>query len=121
MASVERKVDAADVAALEALWKKVLADFGSEAAHEAFLRHCSVCELLPEAARRYRAHKEAAADDATRAAVDVRLAAITAMALAQIDTKKGAIERKKPHPLLILLVAIAATAAMTYLVRALFS
>jgi hypothetical protein len=111
--------DAADVAIREALWSKVVADFGSEAAHEAFLKHSQASDALAEAARRYRAHKDAATDEATRAAVDRRLAAITALALAQIDAKKGSIERRKPHPLLVLVAALFAAAVLVVLARAL--
>lgn len=47
------KVVSLDEAA-EALWAKAVADWANPAAHDAFLKHCSVMGMLSAAGRRYR-------------------------------------------------------------------
>lgn len=69
---------------LDALWEAARADFAADAANAAFIEHCRRSEQLPEAARRYREAKQAGAD------VERRLAAITAIALREVDLRKSA-------------------------------
>jgi hypothetical protein len=70
---------------LEALWKKVLDDFSSDAAHGAFLEHCQATRQLFEAAVRYRGM---AGDHARGAMAERRLAGIAVLALAELETAR---------------------------------
>jgi hypothetical protein len=68
---------------LEALWKKTLDDFDDESAHTAFIDHCQATRQLLEAAIRYRGM---AGDHARGRIAARRLTAISALALADLET-----------------------------------
>ena len=70
---------------LEALWKKTLDDFDDESAHAAFLDHCQATRQLLEAAIRYRGM---AGDHVRGRIAERRLAAIAALALADLETER---------------------------------
>jgi hypothetical protein len=70
---------------LEALWKRVLDDFGNESAHGAFIEHCRATRQLLEAAVRYRGM---AGDHARGATAEKRLTGIAVLALAELETAR---------------------------------
>ena len=70
---------------LEALWKKALDHFDDESAHAAFIDHCQATRQLLEAAVRYRGM---AGDHARGKIAERRLAAISALALADLETAR---------------------------------
>jgi hypothetical protein len=70
---------------LDALWKKALDDFDDESAHAAFIDHCQATRQLLEAAVRYRGM---AGDHARGKIAERRLAAIAALALADLETER---------------------------------
>ncbi len=70
---------------LDALWKKVTADFDDDRAHLAFIEHCQNTQQLLEAAVRYRGM---AGDHARGAQAERRLASIAALALAGLETTR---------------------------------
>jgi hypothetical protein len=106
---------------LDALWAKVLEDFAAPRAHQAFIDHCRQSERLPEAAKRYRDHKERLAEDdeAARAEADRRLGAIAMLAMAQLDANRSPPGRSRLLQALTLVMAILTLAAMVGLIRAL--
>lgn len=108
---------------LEALWSKVLDDFDDDAAHLRFIEHCRSEGRLPEAARRYREHKERLGPSAPeRAQVDKRLGAIALLAMAALDAHKSAKPGRHPLSLLVAAVVVAFfLAAVVGFVRALLS
>jgi len=70
---------------LEVLWKRVLDHFDDESAHAAFIDHCQATRQLLEAAVRYRGM---AGDHARGKIAERRLAAISALALADLETAR---------------------------------
>lgn len=71
--------------ALETLWKHVLDHWEDEAAHRAFLEHCSQANLLVEAAVRYRGMK---GDHARGALAEQKLTTIRALALSRLAASR---------------------------------
>jgi Lon protease-like protein len=74
----------------EALWLKVLEDFESDKAHQAFLTHCRDADVLPEAARRYSQRKNTLNESQSeeREAIDKRMAAIALLAMSQLEERR---------------------------------
>jgi len=70
---------------LEVLWKKVLDDFDDEPAHSVFIEHCQATRQLLQAAVRYRGM---AGDHARGPQAERRLASISALALAGLETTR---------------------------------
>jgi hypothetical protein len=70
---------------LEALWKRTIDHFDDESAHAAFIDHCQATRQLLEAAVRYRGM---AGDHARGKIAARRLAAISALALADLETAR---------------------------------
>jgi len=70
---------------LEALWKKVVDDWASDAAHGAFLEHCQLTGRLLEAAVRYRGM---AGDHARGPTAQKRLQSITVLALSRLEAER---------------------------------
>jgi hypothetical protein len=94
--------------AFETLWKNALDRWEDEAAHRAFLEYCRAHDQLVEAAVRYRGMK----GDHTRGELaQKKLTAITAMALARLESARTPDRRKSSRMLGYVLVAffIAAT------------
>lgn len=97
--------------ALETLWKHALDHWDNDAAHRAFLEYCQKHGQLVEAAVRYRGMK---GDHARGAVADKKLTAITALALARLESARRP-ERKKQGRLLgivLVLVFIAGTVGL---------
>ncbi len=78
--------------ALETLWKHALDHWDNDAAHRAFLEHCQKHDQLVEAAVRYRGMK---GDHARGVIAEQKLVAITALALARLQSARTP-ERQKP-------------------------
>ena len=97
--------------ALETLWKNALSRWEDEAAHRAFLEHCRHHDCLVEAAVRYRGMK---GDQARGAMAEKKLAAITVMALARLESARTPDRRRQGRVLGYVLVAffIAATVGL---------
>jgi len=89
--------------ALEALWKNALDHWESDAAHRAFLEHCRRHDQLVEAAVRYRGMK---GDHARGAIAERKLVAITALALARLETARTPDRRKQGRTLGLVLIAL---------------
>jgi len=71
---------------LEAHWKAALDDWDSDRAHGAFLEYCQKSDQLLEAAVRYRGM----AGDRTRGpSADKRLAAISFLAIAKLESARN--------------------------------
>jgi len=68
---------------LEARWKAVLDDWDDDAAHGAFLQYCETSDQLLEAAVRYRGM---AGDRHRGPSADKKLAAISLLAMAKLET-----------------------------------
>lgn len=98
-----------ETAVAEALWKRVLDDFGSDKAHQAFMTHCREADLLPDAARRYREHKNTLNEgqEEERAAVDKRLAAVALLAMSQLDARRSPPNTRGRRILTMIAAAIA--------------
>lgn len=116
--------DAADQATFEARWKKVLADFEGDEAHGAFVQHAQRANLLPEAAKRYRLHKDQLAeqgedDPAKLELIDKRLGGIAMLAMAQLDANKTEPQPSNWRRIFTVLVALMTIAAIVGLFRAL--
>jgi hypothetical protein len=94
--------------ALETLWKHTLDHWEEEAAHRAFLEHCRHHDRLVEAAVRYRGMK---GDHARGALAEKKLLAITAMALARLESARTPDRRKSSRMLgyVLVIVFVAAT------------
>jgi hypothetical protein len=111
--------DASQNAVAEALWSKVLEDFSSDKTHEAFLEHCRNANLLPEAARRYREHKNTLneAQKEEREAVDKRLSAVAILAMSQLDAKRSppATRGKKVLTLIAAVIALGSVLGLAML------
>ncbi len=88
--------------ALDTLWKHALDHWDDEAAHRAFLEHCRHHDRLVEAAVRYRGMK---ADHLRGELAEKKLAAITALALARLESARTPDRRK--HGRLVSYVLIA--------------
>lgn len=71
---------------LEALWKRVLDDWESDAAHGAFLQHCQSTEQLLEAAVRYRGMS---GDRDRGPSAEKRLQAVAFLAMAELETARS--------------------------------
>jgi len=89
--------------ALETLWKNALDHWDNDAAHRAFLEHCQKHDQLVEAAVRYRGMK---GDHARGALAEKKLQAITALALARLESVRTPDRRKQGRFLGLLLVAL---------------
>lgn len=76
--------------ALEALWKNVLSNWESDAAHHAFLDHCQRAEALDEAAVRYRGMQ---GDRDRGPAAQKRLTAVLMLAMSKLE-----VSRNSPKP-----------------------
>jgi hypothetical protein len=99
------------LAALETLWKHALDHWDDEAAHRAFLEYCREHDQLVEAAVRYRGMK---GDHQRGALAEKKLIAITALALARLESSRSPDRRKPSRILGYVLVAffIAATVGL---------
>jgi len=95
--------------ALETLWKHALDHWDNDAAHRAFLEHCQKHGQLVEAAVRYRGMK---GDHARGAVAEKKLAAITALALARLETARSPNRRKQGRWLGLVLVALFVAATL---------
>lgn len=95
--------------ALETLWKHALDHWDNDAAHRAFLEHCQKHGQLVEAAVRYRGMKS---DHARGAVAEKKLAAITALALARLETARSPDRRKQGRWLGLVLVALFVAATL---------
>ena len=113
--------DPAAKAIADALWEKALEDFAVEAPHQAFIKHCQAANMLDDAAKRYREHKESLRqDDPAREQCDKRLSAIAILAVAAIEAMKSTpTDGKRGLKILTLFVAIMTIAAVVGLIRAL--
>jgi CHASE2 domain-containing sensor protein len=102
---------------LDALWKKVLADFDDGRAHAAFIEHCRATNRLLEAAVRYRGM---AGDHARGPQAERHLAAIAALAMASLETTRTP-ERHDfvvlAVRLLLIVLFVAGTAALLFSLR----
>jgi len=96
-------------AALELLWKHVLAHWDDAAAHRAFLEHCREHGRLVEAAVRYRGMK---GDHARGPKAEQQLMAIAALALAQLQSSRAPDRRKYGRFIGYLLVAFFLSATL---------
>jgi hypothetical protein len=90
-------------AALETLWKHALDHWENEAAHRAFLEYCQKHDLLVEAAVRYRGMR---GDHARGPLAEKKLTAITALALARLESARSPDRRKQGRALGLALVAV---------------
>jgi len=72
--------------ALEALWKNALDNWDNDAAHHAFLDHCSRHEALDEAAVRYRGMT---GDHERGAGADKRLKAVLLLAMSKLEVHRS--------------------------------
>lgn len=88
--------------ALETLWRNALDHWEDEAAHRAFLEHCRHHDRLVEAAVRYRGMK---GDHARGELAEKKLTAITALALAQLQSARSPDRRKQGRLLSYVLIA----------------
>ena len=95
--------------ALETLWKHALDHWDNDAAHRAFLEYCQKHGQLVEAAMRYRGMK---GDHARGAVAETKLAAITALALARLETARSPDRRKQGRWLGLVLVALFVAATL---------
>jgi hypothetical protein len=96
----------ASVAALDTLWKHTLDHWEDEAAHRAFLEYCREHDQLALAAVRYRGMK---GDHQRGALAEKKLMAITALALARLESTRSP-DRRKPsravgYALVVLFIA----------------
>lgn len=109
----------ADRAILEALWAKVVDDVGASKAHDAFIKHCQQSDQLPEAARRYREHRDALDGEAeeTKELINKRLAAIATLAMAQIDAQRSDPSKSRALRILQVVIAILTFAAIVGVAR----
>ena len=101
--------------ALETLWKHALDHWDNEAAHRAFLEYCQKHGQLVEAAVRYRGMK---GDPAKSALAEKKLTAITALALARLESARSPDRKKQGRRLgivLILLFMAGTVGLMAYL------
>ncbi len=89
--------------ALEILWKHTVEQWEAEAAHRAFLEHCRQQDCLVEAAVRYRGMK---GDHARGPIATLKLNAITALALARLESARTPDRRKSGRMLGYVLVAL---------------
>ncbi|HEX5100702.1 MAG TPA: hypothetical protein VFV94_14430 [Polyangiaceae bacterium] len=89
--------------ALETLWKNALDHWDDDAAHRAFLDHCQKQGQLVEAAVRYRGMK---GDHARGPVAEKKLAAITALALARLETARSPDRRRQGRWVGLVLVAL---------------
>jgi hypothetical protein len=114
-------VSDADHAIVDALWAKVTEDFRAPGPHQAFLEHCRRSDLLAEAARRYREHRDQleVGDEAGKAEANERLRAIALLAVAQLAERRSAPRKNRWRPALTLIMALITLAAMVGLVKAL--
>jgi len=88
---------------LEALWKKVLDHWDDDAAHRAFIDYCQVQDRLVEAAVRYRGMK---GDRERGPSADKRLAAITVLAMAKLETLRSPDRRTRNQRASYILIAV---------------
>jgi len=99
-------LNTASLAALDTLWKHTLDHWDDEAAHRAFLEYCREHDQLVEAAVRYRGMK---GDHQRGALAEKKLTAITALALARLESARSP-DRRKPsravgYALVVLFIA----------------
>jgi hypothetical protein len=103
---------------LESLWKKVLDDWESDAAHGSFLEYCQKSDQLLEAAVRYRGM----AGDRTRGpSADKRLSAISLLAVAKLEASRTVprSSMSKTSTLLVVLFFVGSLLALLFLWRSL--
>lgn len=96
-------------AALETLWRNALEHWQDEAAHRAFLEYCRQHDRLVEAAVRYRGMR---GDHARGPVAEKKLTAITAMALARLESARTPDRRKPSRILGYVLVVLFVTATL---------
>ena len=89
--------------AIDALWKHVLDHWDDDRAHGAFLDACQRADRLVEAAVRYRGM---AADRERGPRAQRRLAAVTALALAKLESSRTAPSPHRPAYAGILMIVI---------------
>jgi len=99
-------LNTASLAALDTLWKHTLDHWDDEAAHRAFLEYCREHDQLALAAARYRGMK---GDHQRGAVAENKLTAITALALARLESARSP-DRRKPsravgYALVVLFIA----------------
>ena len=105
----------------DALWKKVLADFEADGPHAAYLEHSRATGRLPDAAKRYRGYKDSlgeSADELTAARIGKRLAAITTLAVSELQASR---ERRLPgwgRKIFTIIAVFLCLVAMSLLARA---
>jgi hypothetical protein len=97
---------------LEALWERARADLEAEEPHRAVLEHARASQRLPELARRYRS-LPTEGDDA-RDALARRLAALTAVALADLDARRSTPGEARPRPRWLVALAMLVLAIALY-------
>ena len=71
----------------EALWDLAQKNWNDEAAHDAFLKHCSLTGMLAVAGRCYRAHLDRAPGDATAARMQERVVAMATLTIGTPATR----------------------------------
>ena len=102
---------------LEALWKNVLDNWETDAAHHAFLDHCQNREALDEAAVRYRGMK---GDRDRGPGAEKRLGAVLILAMSKLEVARAE-PKAAPGPatklLLILFFLFGSLLVLTYLLR----
>lgn len=96
---------------LEALWKKVVDDWDSDAAHGAFVEHCQLTDQLLEAAVRYRGMS---GDRDRGPSAKKRLEGISLLALAKLEAARTTMPeaRKNAGRILLILFFVAGTMAL---------
>lgn len=99
---------------LEALWKRAVDQWHEDAPHHAFLEHCQNTDQLAEAAARY---SGMAGDHERGESAKKRLAAITVLALAKIESLRASApaESHRGQWLLIAAFIVASAILLTYL------
>jgi hypothetical protein len=80
---------------LDDLWEKVLAAWADDAAHAAFIEHARVTQQLGAAAARYREQTDGGSayrgDELRATAAKKKLAAITTLAVLELEQRRGAL------------------------------
>lgn len=94
--------------ALDALWKKVVDDWGDDRVHGAFLDYCHKTRQLMEAAVRYRGMS---GDHARGPSAGKRLEAIALLAVTELETQRTPAPRstRLVTNVVLILVFVAAT------------
>jgi hypothetical protein len=101
-------------AQLEALWKRVLDDWDSDASHALFLEHCQRTEQLAEAAARYLGMT---GDRVRGPSAQKRLQAVATLAVLALEasrTSPRVVTRNASHWALIVLFVAATLGILIY-------